>query len=258
MRRTPLGRLGLAVAAAVIVAACSGSDDDATIPTTPTTIPTPSDEDDPAQAGESSSDAGPDETPAPSDEDDPVPAGESSSDEPDDQSLGPVGVPVRSPAVERPIYFVMTDRFANGDPANDTGGLDPELGPLVHGFEPTDRAYHHGGDFVGLTEQLPYIEDLGMGAIWITPPFVNRFVQGDGTIEGSSSSYHGYWQVDFTQPDPHYGTAEELDALIAAAHELDLHVYFDIVVNHTADVISYEEPDGTPGTTSYVATSARP
>jgi glycosidase len=159
--------------------------------------------------------------------------------EPLDQSLGPVAEPVRHPAVARPIYFVMPDRFANGDPSNDTGGI--EGGPLEHGFLPENRAFHHGGDLAGLTEKLPYLADLGIGAIWITPPFTNNFVQGNGTIEGSSSSYHGYWQIDWTRIDPHLGTEEEMLALIAAAHDLGLHVYFDVVLNHTGDVIRFAE-----------------
>lgn len=171
--------------------------------------------------------------------------------EPLDQSLGPVAEPVRSPAMDRPIYFVMPDRFANGDPSNDTAGLEGDA--TVHGFDPTRRGYHHGGDLIGLREQLPYLHELGMGAIWITPPFTNRFVQGDGTLDGSSSSYHGYWQVDWTQVDPHLGTEDDMRALIEAAHELDMHVYFDIVVNHTGDVITYAE-----GSTAYRTMAAAP
>ena len=157
---------------------------------------------------------------------------------------GPVAPPVRHPATERPIYFVMPDRFENGDPSNDTGGVDPGAGPLVHGHEPTDIGFHHGGDLAGLTARLPYIAELGMGAIWITPPFTNRYVQGDGTLEGSSSSYHGYWQIDWSSVDPHLGTDEEMIEFVDAAHELGLHVYFDIVVNHTGDVITYEPLPG--------------
>ena len=168
-----------------------------------------------------------------------------------DQSLGPVAEPVRSSATERPIYFVLPDRFANGDPSNDTAGLDGDQ--LVHGFDPTNRAFHHGGDLIGLRERLPYLHDLGMRAIWITPPFTNRFVQGDGTVARSSSSYHGYWQIDWTRVDPHLGTEDDMHALVAAAHDLDMHVYFDIVVNHTGDVITYAE-----GSTVYHPQSARP
>ena len=170
---------------------------------------------------------------------------------PVDQSLGPVADPVRSAATARPIYFVMTDRFANGDATNDTAGLDGDQ--LAHGFDPTRRGYHHGGDLVGLRERLPYLQELGMRAIWITPPFTNRFVQGDGTVERSSSAYHGYWQIDWSRIDPHLGDEEDMHALVQAAHALDMHVYFDIVVNHTGDVITYAE-----GSTVYHPQSARP
>lgn len=158
---------------------------------------------------------------------------------PADQSLGPVAAPARNPATARSIYFVLPDRFENGDPANDTAGV--EGGPLDHGFDPERRGYHHGGDLAGLTARLPYLADLGIGAIWITPPFTNRWVQGDGTVEGSSSSYHGYWNTDWDTIDPHLGTEDEMQAFIAAAHDLDIHVYFDIVINHTGDVIAFEE-----------------
>ncbi len=165
--------------------------------------------------------------------------------------VGPVAAPVRHPATARPIYFVMPDRFENGDPTNDTGGIDG--GPLDHGFLPTDRGFHHGGDLAGLTARLDYLEGLGVGAIWITPPFTNRAVQGNGTIEGSSSGYHGYWQIDWDRVDPHLGTEAEMQAFIAAAHDRDLEVYFDVVINHTGDVISFAEDSYV-----YYSTSARP
>ena len=172
-------------------------------------------------------------------------------DDPDDAAQGPVAAPVRNPIAARSIYFVMPDRFENGDPTNDTGGIDG--GPLDHGFLPTDRGYHHGGDLAGLTARLPYIADLGMESIWITSPFTNRWVQGDGTVEGSSSSYHGYWNIDFDTIDPHLGTEAEMQAFIAAAHDLDLAVIFDVVINHTGDVIKFAE-----GSDVYVGSGAAP
>jgi glycosidase len=149
--------------------------------------------------------------------------------------------PVRHPATERPVYFVMTDRFANGFEGNDTGGLDPAAGPQVHGFLPTDTGFYHGGDLVGLTDRLDYIVGLGMEAIWITPPFVNRAVQGDGTVEGSSAGYHGYWNIDWTRIDPHLGSTNDMISFIEAANERGIDVYFDVVMNHTGDVITFEE-----------------
>jgi glycosidase len=156
-----------------------------------------------------------------------------------DAGDGPAAAPVRHPMSNEVIYFVMPDRFANGDPANDTAGLDG--GPLDHGFLPADKAYHHGGDLVGLTDRLDYIQGLGATAVWITPPFTNRYVQGDGTVDGSSSSYHGYWQLDWDQVDPHLGTEQEMQDFIAAAHQRGMKVIFDVVINHTADVIDYAD-----------------
>jgi alpha-amylase len=165
---------------------------------------------------------------------------------------GPVAAPVRHPAVDAPIYFVMTDRFANGDPSNDTGGLPG--GPLDHGFLPEDIGFHQGGDIAGLTERLDYIAGLGVGAIWVTPPFTNDPVQGDGTIAGSSSGYHGYWQVDFSAIDPHLGTDEEFRAFVDAAHDRGLRVYVDAVLNHTGDVIVLDDGGAVP----YVNTGSQP
>ncbi len=142
---------------------------------------------------------------------------------------------VRHPILDKVFYFVLPDRFANGDPGNDRGGL--EGGPLDHGFLPTHKEYYHGGDLAGLQSRLDYLEELGINALWLTPIMVNRPVQGDGTIEGSIAGYHGYWILDFENPDPHLGTAEELKGLIEAAHRRGLSVYFDMVCNHTADVI---------------------
>ncbi|MGP9708448.1 pullulanase-type alpha-1,6-glucosidase [Brachybacterium sp. AOP24-D1-21] len=145
--------------------------------------------------------------------------------------------PYRHPGGGETFYFVLTDRFENGDPANDTGGIDGER--LDHGFDPTDKGFYQGGDIAGLHSQLDYIEGLGMSAIWLTPSFTNNPVQGEG--EDASAGYHGYWVTDFTTIDPHLGTNEELKALIDDAHARGIKVYFDIITNHTADLIDYEE-----------------
>ncbi len=100
------------------------------------------------------------------------------------------------------FYFVMTDRFANADPANDQGGLTGDR--LATGLDPTDKGFYHGGDLKGLTGKLDYIQGLGTTAIWLTPSFKNKPVQGAGT--DASAGYHGYWTTDFTQIDPHLGT----------------------------------------------------
>ncbi|MCD5344980.1 pullulanase-type alpha-1,6-glucosidase [Agromyces sp. S2-1-8] len=168
-------------------------------------------------------------------------------DEASDATL--VAAPVRQPGSDETFYFVMTDRFANGDPANDEGGLTGDR--LTTGFDPTDKGFYEGGDLAGLRSKLDYVEGLGTTAIWLTPSFKNRPVQGEGA--NASAGYHGYWVTDFTQIDPHLGTNAELEALIADAHERGIKVYFDIITNHTADVIDYEE-----GQYSYIDQATSP
>jgi len=135
------------------------------------------------------------------------------------------------------IYFLLPDRFANGDPANDRGGL--RGGPLQTGFDPSAKAFFHGGDLRGVLSQLDYIQQLGATAIWLAPIFKNKPVQGNPGHE--SAGYHGYWITDFTRVDPHFGTEADFRTLVDAAHGRGLKVYMDIVVNHTADVIFYRE-----------------
>jgi len=127
------------------------------------------------------------------------------------------------------IYFVMTDRFANGNPNNDDAFV--KGGRLVNGLDKADIGYWHGGDFIGLTEKLSYIKGMGFTSIWITPPVVQNWVQQ------GSAAYHGYWGTDFTTVDPHLGTEAEFKAMIAKAHALGMKVIVDIVANHTADII---------------------
>lgn len=150
--------------------------------------------------------------------------------------------PAARPAGGESIYFVLPDRFANGDAGNDTGGLTG--GRLQTGFDPADKGFYHGGDIKGLIGQLDYIKGMGFTAVWVGPVFKNKAVQGAPGQE--SAGYHGYWITDFTQVDPHFGTNAEFAALVGAAHARGLKVYMDIVVNHTADVIQYREvPAGT-------------
>ena len=135
------------------------------------------------------------------------------------------------------FYFLMADRFANGDPSNDDGGLTG--GRLETGLDPTDKGFYHGGDLQGVIDHLDYIKDLGTTSIWLTPSFKNRPVQGTG--DNVSAGYHGYWITDFTTIDPHLGTNAEMKELISAAHDEGMKVFFDIITNHTADVIDYAE-----------------
>lgn len=141
------------------------------------------------------------------------------------------------PAEDEVVYFLMPDRFENGDTANDRGGARGDR--LVTGYDPTDTGFYHGGDLKGLTERLDYIQGMGATALWIAPVFRNKPVQGPPGHE--SAAYHGYWITDFTRVDPHLGTNEDFRALVDAAHARGMKVYLDIVINHTADVIRYRE-----------------
>ncbi|MEL4358984.1 MULTISPECIES: pullulanase-type alpha-1,6-glucosidase [unclassified Luteococcus] len=141
---------------------------------------------------------------------------------------------LRQAVTKERFYFLMADRFANGDHKNDTGGISGTR--LEHGFDPTDKGFYHGGDLKGVINKLDYIKGLGTTAIWLTPSFKNRPVQGQG--KDASAGYHGYWITDFTQIDPHLGTNAEMKQLVNQAHAKGMKVYFDIITNHTADVIS--------------------
>lgn len=135
------------------------------------------------------------------------------------------------------IYFLLPDRFENGDRSNDRGGL--KGGRLKTGYDPTDKAFFHGGDLKGVMKRLDYIQGLGATAVWLTPVFKNKAMQGDPGHE--SAGYHGYWITDFTRIDPHLGTDADFKKLVDAVHARNMKFYMDIVVNHTADVIRYRE-----------------
>jgi alpha-amylase len=155
---------------------------------------------------------------------------------------------LRPPLTGENYYFVMADRFENGSTANDLGGLPADR--LKSGFDPTHKGFYHGGDLKGLLQRVDYIKGLGTTAIWLTPSFKNKPVQGPPGQE--TAGYHGYWITDFTQIDPHLGTNQDLANLVKAAHDRGMKVFFDIITNHTADVITYEQKDGGPAPYAYV------
>lgn len=117
------------------------------------------------------------------------------------------------------IYLVMPDRFANGDPSNDS---PPEYGlPADRG---SARAYH-GGDLRGIRDHLAYLKDLGVTGVWVTPVYRN-------SIPGSGA-YHGYSTVDFYDLEPRFGTMKEFRELVDAAHQVGIKVVQDQVANHS-------------------------
>ncbi|WP_083750992.1 pullulanase-type alpha-1,6-glucosidase [Kribbella sp. ALI-6-A] len=156
---------------------------------------------------------------------------------------------LRQDLTKERFYFLMADRFANGDRSNDAGGLTGDR--LTTGLDPADKGFYHGGDLAGVIQKLDYIKSLGTTSIWLTPSFKNRPVQGSGA--DVSAGYHGYWITDFTQIDPHLGTNADMQKLIQLAHGKGMKVFFDIITNHTADVIAYQS-----GQYGYVPKSTSP
>ena len=144
------------------------------------------------------------------------------------------------------IYFVMLDRFANGDTENDDGGLGNNF--KESGLLRSNNGFHHGGDLAGLTSKIPYIKSLGFTAIWITPVVRQIAVAPDG----GSSSYHGYWGAGFDEVDPHLGNMTDFKKLVDTAHREDMKIILDIVTNHTADTIRFAEGG------SYVSLNEKP
>jgi alpha-amylase len=127
------------------------------------------------------------------------------------------------------VYFLLTDRFNNGNTANDHAyGRGDDAGKL--------RGYM-GGDLAGITARIKegYFRDLGVDAIWITPPVEQ--VHG-ATDEGTGKTYgfHGYWARDFTAVDANLGTEEDMRKLVDTAHANGLRVLLDVVINHTGPV----------------------
>ncbi len=125
------------------------------------------------------------------------------------------------------VYFVMIDRFNNGNPNN-----DHSYGRKKDGKE--NIGTFNGGDFAGITQRLDYIADLGVNVLWMTPIVeqIHGFVGGSPTGKFPFYGYHGYWTLDFTTIDANWGTEEELQTLIDEAHKRGIRVIFDVVVNH--------------------------
>src|ERR671910_497623 len=164
----------------------------------------------------------------------------------DDAAL--VREPVRHPFVDEMLYFAIPDRFNDGDPGNNCGDFagtcvagDTQENMLAHGYLPNQKGYYHGGDLAGLRRKLPYLQGLGVTAVWVGPIFTNNPTQSDTTdLYGHSAGYHGYWIEDFLNVDPPLGTHAEFARLVDDAHDRGMKVVMDIVTNHTADVIQLE------------------
>lgn len=139
------------------------------------------------------------------------------------------------------IYFLVTDRFADGDSSNNDLGYGE--------FDPQDVDFYHGGDLQGIINNLDYIKALGATTLWLTPPVLNQWLS---PLYGKTrfSGYHGYWAQDFYAVDPHVGDLKLYKKMVQEAHAKGLYVIQDIVVNHMGDFYSENEKmlnqDGIP------------
>ena len=123
------------------------------------------------------------------------------------------------------IYFMMTDRFNNGDPTNDKSYQRNENAAVLRGFE--------GGDIQGVINKIEdgYFSDLGVDAIWMTP--VIEQIHGYDTSDNLTYAYHGYWPKDWTTVDKNFGSEADLARMIELAHQRGIRVLVDVIINHT-------------------------
>jgi glycosidase len=140
------------------------------------------------------------------------------------------------------IYLLMPDRFSDGDPSNN----DP---PQSRGlFDRSHKFRYHGGDFQGIINRLPYLKDLGITAIWLTPWYDN--VNHPDEIEkkegGTTTGFHGYGAIDFYGVEEHFGTHAKLRELVEEAHKQGIKIIQDEVANHTGPYHPWVDDSPTP------------
>ena len=127
------------------------------------------------------------------------------------------------------MYFLLTDRFQNGDNKNDINFGRTEKAATLRGFE--------GGDLRGIIQKIDdnYFSDLGINAIWMTP-LVEQIHGATNEGTGNTYAFHGYWAKDWTNLDPNFGTKADLKELVEKAHEKGIRIVLDAVINHTGPV----------------------
>jgi glycosidase len=165
----------------------------------------------------------------------------------------------REPFAEHAVYFVLTDRFVNGDPGNDQrdqGGANRSFDRPVPGAPKgrSDNVGYLGGDFKGLLDNADYIHDMGFGAVWLTPIVDNpdeAFTGGDAVKWGGmftdrgKTGFHGYWGVNFYRLDEHLPSRDlDFAGLTAGLKQHGLLTVLDIVCNHGSP--SYTMPKDQP------------
>ncbi len=128
------------------------------------------------------------------------------------------------------IYFIVTDRFMDGDTTNNDQGAGE--------YKKGDGVYWNGGDLRGITKKIDYIKELGATGIWITPPVANQWINPQRTGTGN----HGYWASNFIEVDKHLGTLDDYKQLSASLHKNGMYLIQDVVVNHMGDFFTYTGP----------------
>ena len=165
----------------------------------------------------------------------------------------------QEPFAKEAVYFVMTDRFVDGDPRNNfeqQGGDHPSWSLRLEGPDGKfANAGYMGGDFKGILQNIDYIKDMGFSAIWITPVLDNpdQGFTGDEPIsyggmfkDGGKSGYHGYWATNFYKADEHLVSDDlTVSDFTSAMHDAGFKVVFDIVANHGTP--SWTMPEDQPG-----------
>ncbi|AXT51558.1 T9SS C-terminal target domain-containing protein [Aquimarina sp. BL5] len=134
------------------------------------------------------------------------------------------------------VYFVLTDRFENGDTTNDLAYSRPQDGPPLRNYE--------GGDLQGLINKIEegYFDELGVNALWITPPIENIY----GSVPGAGYGFHGYWAKDWTNIDANLGTNALFGTFVDIAHEHGIRVLLDVVLNHVGPDTSTDQNQSWP------------
>ena len=159
--------------------------------------------------------------------------------------------PTHEPAGFEPtdfIYFLMPDRFCDGDPTNNQTPKSPDI------LDRKKSRFYHGGDIRGIEEKLSYLESLGATAIWTTPIYDNNdhpdlremHPEPGGTERVPTTGYHGYGAIDLYNVDEHFGTLDELKRWIRSAHDRGMKVIQDQVANHTGPYHAWVQDPPTP------------
>ncbi len=140
------------------------------------------------------------------------------------------------------IYLIMPDRFADGDASNNNPAKSPGL------YDRRRKRFYHGGDFAGIRKRLPYLKELGITALWLNPWYDNsdRLNERESYEVGAITDYHGYGATDFYGVEEHFGTFEELRALVNEAHRNGIKIIQDQVANHSGPYHVWVKDSPTP------------